>query len=107
MDITVKEALTSTVAFQLPDTAIQKALIDGRLNGAALYTESDARPVAVAMTGLLFTLITTADVTEDDVSIKLPQRDVLLKVYSALCTQWGIPNPFAPAKPTVKKIAFW
>ncbi|MBB6109716.1 hypothetical protein SAMN05421821_105134 [Mucilaginibacter lappiensis] len=105
--MTIKEALTSTVNFPLPDSAIEKALIDGDLIGTNPYAKSDARAVGVCMAGLLFTLITSADVTEDDVWIKLPQRDVLLKVYSALCKQWGLPDVLAPAKPTVKKIAFW
>jgi hypothetical protein len=105
--MTIKEALTSTVNFPLPDTAIEKALIDGDLDGSATYAKSYAKQVAVAMTGLLFTLITSANLTEDDVAIVLPSRDILLKVYSAICNQWGIPDAFAPAKPSVKKIAFW
>ncbi|WP_183560682.1 DUF6706 family protein [Mucilaginibacter sp. SP1R1] len=105
--MTIKEALTSTVNFALPDNTIEKALIDGDLNGTDAYTKSDARAVGVCMAGLLFTLITSADITEDDVWIKLPQRDVLLKVYSALCNKWGIPNEFAPEKPIVKQILFW
>jgi hypothetical protein len=105
--MTIKEALTSTVNFPLPDTAIEKALIDGDLTGSDPYAKEDAKAVGVCMAGLLFTLITSADVTEDDVYIKLPQRDVLLKVYSALCSQWGIPDVFAPAKPTVKQVFIW
>jgi hypothetical protein len=105
--MTIKEALAATVNFPLPGNAIDKALIDGDLDGAATYAKTDAKAVGVCMAGLLFTLITTADVTEDDVSIKLPQRDVLLKFYSALCTQWGLSNPFAVQGPTVKQIRFW
>jgi hypothetical protein len=105
--MTIKEALTSTVNFPLPETAIEKALIDGDLIGTDTYAKEDAKAVGICMAGLLFTLITSADVTEDDVWIKLPQRDVLLKVYSAICSQWGIPDLLAPAKPTVKQVRFW
>ncbi|WP_114937573.1 DUF6706 family protein [Mucilaginibacter endophyticus] len=105
--MTIKEALTSTINFPLPDAAIEKALIDGDLDGSAIYAKCDARAVGLCMAGLLFTLITSANVTEDDVNINLPSRDVLMKLYSAICKQWGIPDTLAPAKPTVKKIAFW
>ncbi|MOA67710.1 hypothetical protein D3C78_1950070 [compost metagenome] len=60
------------------------------------------------MAGLLLTLITSADEAEDDVSIKLPNREVLLKACSALYSKWGLENPFAPAvaKPIVRQINF-
>ncbi|WPU91797.1 DUF6706 family protein [Mucilaginibacter sabulilitoris] len=105
--MTIKEALTSTVNFPLPDTAIEKALIDNDLNGSETYAKSDAKAVGVCMAGLLFTLITSADVTEDDVWIKLPQRDVLLRAYSSLCRKWGIPDEFAVPTPTVKQVRLW
>lgn len=105
--MTIKEALTSTVNFPLPANSVDKALIDGSLDGTATYAKEDAKAVGICMAGLLFTLITSADETEDYVSLKLPQRDVLLRVYSAICNQWGIPDPFAVKGPTVKQIRFW
>jgi hypothetical protein len=105
--MTIKEALISIINFQLPDPRIEKALIDAALDGTADYAKTDERAVDFCFAGLLFTLITSADVGEDDVSIKLPQRDVLLKIYSSIYTKWGVVDPLAIAKPTVKQIRFW
>ncbi|MCZ4244975.1 DUF6706 family protein [Pedobacter punctiformis] len=105
--MTIKEALTSTVNFPLPDNRINKALIDAELVGTSDYDKSNERSVDLCMSGLLLTLITSADTTEDDVSIKLPSRDVLLSVYSALRKKWGEVDELAPVKPTVTQRLFW
>lgn len=105
--MTKKQALTSTVNFPLPDTTIEKALIDNDLDGAATYAKGDAQAIDSCMAGLIFTLLTSADVTEDDVSIKLPSRDVLLKVYSGLCKKWGLPDLLTAPKPTVRRVSVW
>lgn len=105
--MTVRDALISTINFPLPENTIAKALIDAGLNGDAIYTRESAKAVGVCMAGLLFTLITTADQTEDDVSIRLPQRDVLMKVYSGICSTYGVPDAFSAVKPTVKQVRLW
>lgn len=106
--MTIKEALKSTINFPLPDITLDKSLIDADLIGTSDYTKDKAKAVDLCMAGLLFTLITSPDLTEDDVSIKLPSRDVLLKVYSAICKKWKVEDPFAPAKPTVRqKLGYW
>lgn len=107
--MTKKEALISIINFTLPDNRINKALIDAGLDGTADYLKADERSIDLCFAGLLFTLITSADVSEDDISIKLPQRDVLLKMFSALYKKWGIPDPFVTVveKPSVKQVRFW
>ena len=80
-------------------------MIDAALIGESTYAASDAQAVDMCMAGLLLTLITSADVTEDDVSIKLPSRDVLMKVRTSLIEKWA---PVVVAtKPTVKQVRFW
>lgn len=91
--MTKKEALISIINFSLPDSRIEKALIDAGVDGTAIYTKDDEKPVDLSFAGLLFTFITTPDIKEDDVYITLPNRDVLLKVYAAILTKWGLPNP--------------
>lgn len=107
--MTIKEALSSTVAFPLPNNRVDKALIDAELDGTSDYTKASEKAVDLAMAGLLLTLITSADETEDDVSTKLPNRDVLMKACSALYRKWGLPDPFAEVKPkpTVRQISPW
>jgi ribosome maturation protein Sdo1 len=103
--MTIKEALTSTVNFSIPENRIEKALIDADLTGSSVYSKSDEQAVDTCMEGLLLTLITSADVTEDDVSVKLPSRDVLMKVRASLIQKWE--PVVAVTKPTVKQVRFW
>jgi hypothetical protein len=103
--MTIKEALTSTVNFSIPQNRIEKALIDAALDGSADYAKANEQAVDMCMAGLLLTLITSADVTEDDVSIKLPSRDVLMKVRSSLIDKWA--PVVTEAKPTVKRVFLW
>ncbi|MEJ2905088.1 DUF6706 family protein [Pedobacter panaciterrae] len=107
--MTIKEALTSTVAFILPKNRIEKALIDAELDGSADYTKASEKAIDLCMAGLLITLITSADETEDDLSTKLPNRDVLIKAFSALYRKWNLVDPFSPVipKPTVRQITPW
>jgi hypothetical protein len=107
--MTIKEALISTVNFAIPDNRIEKALIDASLSGSAIYAKDAERAIDMCMAGLLLTLMTTADVTEDDVSIKIPDRAQLLKVYSFLLKKWGETDPTVTpvAKPTVTQRLLW
>lgn len=107
--MTIKEALTSTINFSIPVVRVEKALIDAGLDGSAVYAKTDERNIDLCFAGLLLTLITSADVTEDDVSIKLPNRDQLVKIYSAIYKKWNLPDPLANPviKPTVKQVKFW
>jgi hypothetical protein len=107
MILTKKEALKSTVNFPLPDQLIEKVLIDQSLDGEAPYTKADVRDIDLAMAGLLFSLLTSADQTEGDWTVKLPQRDVLLKVYSSLCIKWNMPDLLAVPKPRVRRVYAW
>jgi hypothetical protein len=99
--MTIKEALTSTVNFSLPANRVEKALIDADLDGAADYDKTAEKAIDLCMAGLLLTLITSADVTEDDVSIKLPSRDVLLKIRTSLIDKWA--PPIVEKKATVRQ----
>lgn len=105
--MTIKEALISTVNFKLPDNRIEKSLIDAALNGEAIYSKESEKAVDLCMAGLLLTLATTADVQEDDVSIKLPTRDVLLSVRKSLLNKWEVSEEPVKPKPTVKQRLFW
>nr|WP_167293447.1 DUF6706 family protein [Pedobacter sp. SG908] len=88
---------------------MEKALIDASLNGNAIYAKDAEKAIDLCMAGLLLTLMTTADVTEDDVSIKIPDRAQLLKVYKALLGKWGEVDPtITPeVKPTVTQRLLW
>jgi hypothetical protein len=99
--MTIKKALISTVNFTIPDDRIEKALIDADLDGNAIYDKTAEKAIDLCMAGLLLTLMTSADITEDDVSIKLPERSQLAKVRDALLDKWGL---IKVARPTVKRL---
>lgn len=107
MPLTIKEALISTVNFPIPEHRVEKALIDSELDGTAIYAKTDEKAIDLCMAGLLFTLLTSADITEGEWSQKLPSRDVILKVYGYLLQKWHEPNPLDLAKPTVKQVRIW
>lgn len=99
--MTIKKALISTVNFTIPDDRIEKALIDADLDGNAIYDKTAEKAIDLCMAGLLLTLMTSADITEDDVSIKLPERSQLNKVRDALLDKWGL---IKVARATVKRL---
>ena len=86
--MTIKEALKSMINFAITDVRIDKALIDAELDGNAAYTKSDEKAVDLATADVLLTLMTTADITEDDVSVNLPEREYLQKVKQELIDKW-------------------
>jgi len=103
--MTIKEALTSTVNFSLPDNRIEKALIDADLIGTADYDKTAEKAIDLCMAGLLLTLMTSADKTEDDVSIKLPSREFILRTRTALIEKWI--EPEVVQKATVTRRYIW
>jgi hypothetical protein len=106
--MTIKEALTSTINFTLPDSRIEKALIDAGLDGTTDYAQTNERAVDFCFAGLLFTLITSANLKEDDILIYLPQRDQLIAIYSAIYKKWGLRDPLLPAVPVIRRsLRFW
>lgn len=104
--MTIKEALKSTINYPLPDLTLDKALIDADIDGTADYTKADTKGVDLCAAGLLFTLLTSADIKEGDYSLTLPSRNTLLLIYSALVKKWGQPDLLVP-KPTVKGLSVW
>jgi hypothetical protein len=99
--MTIKRALISTVNFTIPDDRIEKALIDADLDGNAIYDKTAEKAIDLCMAGLLLTLMTSADITEDDVSIKLPERKVLQGIVDHINIKWGL---IKVARATVKRI---
>ena len=104
--MTKLEALKSTINFPLPELIFSKALIDAELDGTAEYTSLDTKADDLAALGLLFVLLTSADIKEGDYAISL-DRGQLLRLYSYICSKHGVPNLLAAAKPTVKAVSVW
>ena len=103
--MTIKEALiTKTEQLTLADGALDLAILEAGLDGNATYSPStDGKAVDMVWAGLLFTTIQVTERREDDVSIKYSNN--LQAMYSAIMRKWGLPDPFAIPKPTVKRVS--
>jgi len=104
--MTIKEALTlKTKSLNITSEELDLAILEAGLDGTATYhPQTDGMKVDLVWAGFLLTTIQTVEVREDDVSIKYSTN--LKGIYSAIMKKWGLPDPFAPAKPTVKQILF-
>ena len=105
--MTIKEALTTkTKSLSLTSGDLDLALLEAGLDGSSDYSPStDGKAVDMVWAGLLLTTIQVVEVKEDDVSIKWSSN--LKGIYSFLMNKWGLPDPFAIAKPTVTQVRFW
>jgi hypothetical protein len=105
--MTIKEALTTKTA-NLGVTAgeLDLAILEAGLDGTTTYDPTtDGKAVDLVWAGLLLSTIRATEVKEDDVSIKYSTD--LRGIYSWIMRKWGLPDPFLPAKPTVKQKLFW
>lgn len=105
--MTIKEALTTkTSTLRLSSAELDLALLEAGLDGASAYNPStQAQEVDMVWAGLLLTTIQLVEVREDDVSVKYSTD--LKAIYSAIMNKYGLPDPFAVAKPSVKQVNFW
>ena len=105
--MTIKEALIiKAKSLSISSDEIDLALLEAGLDGSAVYNPAtDAKSVDLVYAGLLLTIIHVTEVREDDVSIKYSTD--LKGIYSWLMRKWGLPDPFALVKPTVKQKLFW
>jgi len=101
MDITVREALKSTVNFPIPVERVEMALINSELDGEAIYAKTDEKAVDLAMAGLLKTLITSGTVREGGFTREMPAAAVLRSLRIDILNKWGIDESLPVAKPEI------
>lgn len=87
--MTVQEALQSVLLFEVSQTRIDKALIDGDLAGADEYTRTDKTAVDTAALNVLTDLLSAPDVSEGGLSIRY-DRTAITKRIAELKTGLGI-----------------
>lgn len=105
--MTIKEALTIKVkSLSLSEQEVDLAIADAKLIGTADYdADVNGKEVDLVWAGLLLTTIHVTEIKEDDVSIK---RSTNYKdIYSAIMRKWGLPDPYAIAKPMVTQKLIW
>lgn len=96
MATTIREALTSMIDFPLPLKRIDKALIDGGLNGEANYTKSDEQKVDLCTAGLILTICTAGNISEGGYSLSISDKEALMKTRSLLLLKWGVSDNTVP-----------
>lgn len=105
--MTLKEALTTkAISLSLTGAELDLALIEAELDGSSDYTPAtQAKALDLVYAGLLLSAIHITEVREDDVAIK--RAGDLRGIYSAIMRKWGLADPFAAGKPSVRQITPW
>lgn len=105
--MTIKEALTTkTSNLRITQGEIDLAILEAGLDGSSDYDPAtQGKEVDMVWAGLLLTTIQLVEVKEDDVSIKYSTD--LRGIYSWLMRKWGLLDPFAVVKPTVRRVSLW
>lgn len=105
--MTIKEALkTKSENLTVSDGKLDLVLIDASLDGTLSYNpNTNGKAVDLAYVTLLLESISISELREDDVSIKYTNN--LIDIVSAIYRKYGMTDPFASAKPTVKQKVIW
>lgn len=102
--MTIKEALkTLSENLTVSDGKLDLSLLNAGLDGATQYDpEAHEKVIDMVYITLLLFSISIVELKEDDVSIKYSNN--LKDIVSAMYRKWGMIDPFAPLKPTVKQV---
>jgi hypothetical protein len=102
--MTIKEAFAiKTKNLLLTDKELDLYLLEAGLDGSAEYVYADhGRPVDLTYAELLLSAIYVSEKREDDVSVKYTAD--IKGIYSAIMRRWGLIDPFAAGRPTVKRL---
>ena len=105
--MTIKEALKiKSENLTVSDGKLDLALLEGSLNGAEIYNPTvNAKKIDMIYVTLLLESISITEIREDDVSIKYSNN--LKEIVSAIMLKWGLKDPYATVKPTVKQVFRW
>lgn len=88
------EALTATVNYPIEEIKVKKILIDHSINENDSYLGS-SKPFDLATAGLYQLIVTSANISEGDLTISLTDRKALLDMASKLYEKHGAVNPLA------------
>ena len=88
------EALKAKVNYPLSDNAFILALSDRGLVSSAVY--ADRRSLELAQADLLYTIISSPNITEGGYSISVTEKSTIVKIIDSIYKKYGIPNPLRP-----------
>ena len=95
--MTVREALLAQINYPMPEKAVELALLNAGIDGAAEYVPADHRQsVELALAGLIFIIATSPkSVSELDYSLSKDNIDELLKLRSLILKRYNQPDELA------------
>lgn len=88
------EALKAKLNYPLSDNSFILALSDRGLVSTATY--ADRKSLELAQADLIYTLVTTPNITEGGYSISLSDKSSLMKLADGIYLKYGIRNPLRP-----------
>ena len=96
------EAIKAKVNYPLSDDAYKVALLGRGL----IYTDeyTNRRAMDLAQADLIYTVITSPNITEGGYSVSFTSRTALLKVANAIYSRYGVRNPSTATAKFVSKI---
>lgn len=96
------EALKAKLNYPLSDNSFILALSDRGLVSTATY--ADRKSLELAQADLIYTLVTTPNITEGGYSISLSDKSSLMKLADGIYLKYGIRNPLRPIATFISKI---
>lgn len=96
------EALKAKLNYPLSDNSFILALSDRGLVSTATY--ADSKSLELAQADLIYTLVTTPNITEGGYSISLSDKSSLMKLADGIYLKYGIRNPLRPIATFISKI---
>jgi hypothetical protein len=88
------EALKAKLNYPLSDNSFILALSDRGLVSTATY--ADRKSLELAQADLIYTLVTTPNITEGGYSISLSDKSSLMRLADEIYLKYGIRNPLRP-----------
>lgn len=96
------EALKAKLNYPLSDNSFILALSDRGLVSTATY--ADRKSLELAQADLIYTLVTTPNITEGGYSISLSDKSSLMKLADGIYLKYGIRNPLRSIATFISKI---
>jgi hypothetical protein len=98
------EAIKGKVGYPLSDNAFILALTDRSLVSTDTYVIGNKQQLELAQADLIYTLVSSPNVTEGGYSVSLSDKKSLIELANGIYTKYGQSSPL---KPTAKFVQRW
>ena len=97
------EAIKAKLSYPLSDNSYILALSDRGLSSTATYASSDRQSLELAQADLIYTLITTPNVTEGGYSVSLSDKNSMLRLADSIYAKYNVRPLNTPRAKLVQK----